>query len=195
MPRLTEQVHALLAETLSLGDVALDATCGNGHDTLFLAQQVGPTGRVYGFDLQQDALAKTQKRLSQAGLDNVTLHRACHSRIGELIPFEYHGRIRSVTFNLGYLPGGDKTFVTRAETTLAAIESALKLLSPGGILTVVAYVGHPGGPEEADAVAELLHSLPPDAYQKDAIIGEVSVETAPRLFVVRKVTTHTAPPP
>lgn len=194
MPRLTERVHALLADALSLGDVALDATCGNGHDTLFLAQQVGPTGRVYGFDLQGDAIALTQKRLSQPELDNVTLHLACHSRIAELIPLKHHGCIRAATMNLGYLPGGDKTFVTRTETTLAAIESTLNLLAPGGILTVVAYVGHPGGREEADAVARLLHSLPPDGYQEDAIIGEGSVATAPQLFVVRKVTTHTAPP-
>jgi len=151
---LTALAHQRLAAVLAAGDIAIDATTGNGHDTLFLTRQIAPDGQVHAFDIQPQALEATQERLAQAGLaERVTLHLAGHERMREHLPAELAGRVAAVTFNLGYLPGGDHGLVTRPDTTLAALVQASALLRPGGLLSVLVYRGHAGGREEAEAVA------------------------------------------
>ncbi|HSG69717.1 MAG TPA: class I SAM-dependent methyltransferase [Planctomycetaceae bacterium] len=186
MKRLTEQVHELLAEVVCPGDIAIDATAGNGHDTLFLAQQVGPAGCVYAFDIQQTALDHTQARLNEAGIANVVLHRECHSRMSKLIPESRHGSVAAVTFNLGYLPSGDKTIITKPETSVRAIQTAVELLRPGGIITVLCYTGHPGGLEEADAIEQALRELSGSRITLESITSEETQGPSPKLFVIRK---------
>ena len=154
---LTRLAHELLATTLQPGDLAVDATAGNGHDTLYLAQRVSPGGRVYAFDVQHRALDATAGKLYAAGLrDNVNLCRTGHQDMLQRIPAAWHGRVAAITFNLGYLPGGDKQITTAATSTLAALEQSLQLLQNGGVLSVLAYRGHPGGAQEADAVQRWL---------------------------------------
>ena len=179
MPRLTELAHAAVRRVLAVGEVAIDATAGNGHDTRLLAELVGPAGRVFAFDIQPEALACTAKELGDTS--NVTLLARDHAEMRDAIPPELHGRIGAVMFNLGYLPGGDKSITTQPASTLKAISSALELLRPGGVLTVIAYIGHPGGAKEAEAVAELLGAFLTREEQ-----AEESVSGAPRLFVVHK---------
>lgn len=134
--------------------LAIDATAGNGHDTVFLAGLVGPAGRVVGFDLQAAAIESAQNRLRHAGLlERVSLHTVGHENMEDLIgPPENLRPVTAVMFNLGYLPGGDKRLTTRTETTLHALEAAARLLAPGGVLSVVGYTGHPGGGAETAAV-------------------------------------------
>lgn len=156
MRKLTEDAHAAVRTVLQSGETAIDATAGNGHDTRFLAELVGPTGRVFAFDVQPAALARTSALLESAGLANVTLLERDHAEIAEAVAAEFHGRIGAVMFNLGYLPGGDKAVTTRTATTIAAVRAAIGMLRPGGVLTVIAYPGHPGGAAECDAVRELL---------------------------------------
>ncbi len=146
LPRVTEMVHELVSRRLRPGHAAVDATVGNGHDTLFLARCVGPGGRVEGFDIQPEAIAAARSRT--AGLPQVRLHCRGHEHMGEIAA----GPVEAVLFNLGYLPSGDKRVITRSDTTLAALDAALGLLSPSGLLSVVVYPGHPGGGEESDAV-------------------------------------------
>jgi predicted methyltransferase len=160
-PPLTQRAHTWLASVLRPGDLAIDATVGNGHDTRFLAQQVGPMGRVIGFELQPAALEVTRQRLAAEALDTrVTLYCAGHEHLLEYLP-EAVGQVAAVTFNLGYLPGSDKSVVTRAQTTEAALTAAWQALRPGGLITVLAYVGHPGGADELAAVEAWLDALPP----------------------------------
>ena len=152
---LTQLAHELLAERLQPGDIAIDATAGNGHDTLFLAHRVGQTGEVHAYDIQAEALQATRRRLDEAGCaGRVQLHPASHSRLLHTLPADYRGRVAAVVFNLGYLPGGDRHTTTQSDSTLAALEQALALLRPGGVLSILAYRGHPGGREEARAVAD-----------------------------------------
>tara|TARA_R110002124_G_scaffold64694_3_gene176527 strand:+ start:3367 stop:3924 length:558 start_codon:yes stop_codon:yes gene_type:complete len=151
MWRATELAQLLLREKLQPGDVVVDATVGNGHDTLFLANEVGPTGRVFGFDVQQSALNNAAERLGDR--PEVTLLHAGHETLAESLAERNEPSVAAVMFNLGYLPGADKTIVTRSETTLAALRQALALLKPGGTVTMVLYPGHSGGGQEA---ADLL---------------------------------------
>lgn len=149
--------HLLLREKVRPGDRAVDATCGNGNDTLFLAGLVAPSGRVWAFDIQERAIATTRELLSEAGLvDSVELIHSGHERIKESVD----GSLRAAVFNLGYLPGGDKSRITRPDTTLSALQQASSLLLPGGVLVVVVYPGHPGGEEESRAVDSWAEALP-----------------------------------
>lgn len=156
---LTALAHELLAAALHPGDRAIDATAGNGHDALFLAQQVGAQGGVYAFDVQEQALQSTRERLTAAGLDGiVTLCHSGHEAMLQTVPGDWPGTVGAITFNLGYLPGSDKQTSTQADSTLQALTQATRLLRSGGLLSILAYRGHPGGQHEADAVAAWLEA-------------------------------------
>lgn len=159
--RLTDLAHQQVAAVAGTGDEVVDATSGNGHDTLELARLVGETGRVYAFDIQQAAIDQTRRRLSRYGLlQRVTLQLCGHEHLLERLPPESRGNIAAVMFNLGYLPGGDKKRITRAATTIRGMEQATRCLRPGGVLTVIAYPGHPGGSDELDAVKDWFQHQP-----------------------------------
>lgn len=162
-----EYAHALLRQRLRPGDWAVDATAGNGHDTHVLVQLTGPTGQVFAFDVQAPAIAATQARLDGHGIPGHSYHliNACHGSFGAHLPREAPGRIAAVIFNLGYLPGGDKSVITRSETTLPAVQNALALLRPGGLLLLVLYPGHPGGAEESLVLREFASGLPSSSWQ------------------------------
>ncbi len=148
--------HLFIKQTLQPGETVVDATAGNGHDTLFLAQQVGVSGRVYAFDIQETALTKTRQRLQQAGADfQTSLIQDGHQRLEHYV----QGPVGAIMFNLGYLPGGSQELITKAETTILALQTGLKLLRPRGLISLVVYSGHPGGEEEATALEQYLQSL------------------------------------
>lgn len=189
MPRisLVETAHALIGQHLSPGDAAVDATVGNGHDTLFLAQCVGGQGRVFGFDVQPGAIESTRQRLRQHGMEQpVTLIQASHAEMRQAIPAEYHGRLQAVMFNLGYLPGADKSVITRTETTLAAVDEACRLLAGHGLMTVLAYPGHAGGDDETRRLEAWLTRLDDAVFKWRTVLSHQPRDSAPRLFVIRK---------
>lgn len=184
-PRLVARAQAALAGVLGPGAVAVDATAGNGHDTLFLARAVGPAGRVYALDVQQAAVTATRARLAEAGLaERVHLVRAGHETLPAPVPAADRGRVAVVMFNLGYLPGGDHGLITRPQTTWAALEAAGALLAPGGRLSVLAYTGHRGGGEEAEAVRTWVAGLPAARFASDRSGG--ATDAAPRLWVIER---------
>jgi predicted O-methyltransferase YrrM len=153
--------HRLATTALSAGATAVDATVGNGHDAVVLARAVGPEGQVFGFDVQAEAIAATRRRLAADNLSSrVHLFRAGHEALAAHVPDRQHGRVGAVMFNLGYLPGGDSSLTTRPKTTIPALDAAVRLLRPGGVLTVVLYSGHEGGPEEVEAVQDWAEALP-----------------------------------
>lgn len=185
--------HKLTAERLAPGGRAIDATVGAGSDTLFLAKAAGPCGGVYGFDIQHAALALAGERLrlareeAPAALSPVTLLQRSHAAMAEAVPPEWCGTVSAVMFNLGYLPAGDadKTIITEPESTLAALEAALQLLRPGGIITAVLYPGHEGGGREAAAVEAWAAGLAqPDA--QSIVYRQLQRDSAPYVVAVEK---------
>lgn len=184
---LAEVAHQLVKQHVVAGDKVIDATVGNGHDTLFLAQIVGFSGAVFGFDIQQQALLNTRQRLQQHQLDApVRLIQASHADMPQHIPQDLNGCIAAIMFNLGYLPGADKRLTTQTETTLRAIEAACDLLAEQGVMTVMVYPGHVGGGEEAQAVMRWFQSLASDKFAGDVIDSQHPKPHSPRLFVIRK---------
>ncbi len=181
--RLTEVAQTWLAETLEEGDIAVDATLGNGFDALFLAKQVGETGHVYGFDVQQDAIHTSQKRLQ-----NMACKHQCflagHETMKQHIPSHHHGKIKAIMFNLGWLPNSDKKVITEAKTTLVALKQSLDLLASDGRLTVMLYPGHQGGDDEAKQVTQWLLQQKKVYTQTVEIINKPH---APKLLQVIKI--------
>lgn len=175
--------QALVQEAISPGQMAVDATAGQGRDTLFMARLVGVQGRVYAFDVQEEALAATGQNLSRQGLrERVHLIRDGHQYLERYL----QEPVAAVMFNLGYLPGGDHDLTTRPDTTLVALRQALDLLQAGGVLTVVVYPGHPGGEEEALAVEEWCRQLPCHGYAVWRWHCLNPLGAPPRLVAVRK---------
>ncbi len=153
LTRPLDYVHDVLGLRLSSGDFAIDATAGNGHDTLFLARCVAPAGHVLAVDVQARAVERTRERLREAGLEqSVDVVEGSHADLGRLTAPDRRGKVRAVMFNLGFLPGSDKDVITQPQTTIAALEAAADLLAPGGLLSIVVYSGHDGGAAEAAAV-------------------------------------------
>ncbi len=149
------QKHFILTH-LGEGDIAVDFTMGNGHDTEFLSKTVGPMGHVYAFDIQEQALASTSDHLRESGCpDNCTLILDSHHNVKKYVDVP----IKAGMFNLGYLPGSDKTVTTMRTTTLPAIEAAIELMDRDAIILVAVYPGHAEGEAEGKLVCEYLSSL------------------------------------
>ena len=171
----------LLKKVVGQGDVVVDATCGNGHDTLFLSELVGLNGVVYGFDIQQQAIDTTKQRLDDAGANNVKLILDSHAFMSQYI----HKPIRAVMFNLGYLPHGDSSITTEGESTWQAILCALQWLHVGGLIIVVIYHGHDAGKVEQKIIEEKITTLD---KAKTAILKYefLNKKDAPYVIVIEK---------
>lgn len=175
--------HLLLRSFIQPGDRVVDATCGNGNDTLLLADLAGSQGQVWGFDIQQQAISETSRKLAEAGLsERVTLLHSGHERIAEHLA----GPLQVVLFNLGYLPGGDRSIITRPETTGIALQQSLELLGEGGIVLVTIYPGHTGGGQEQQALEDWATALDPRKYYSWRM-GQLNVSSAaPYCIIIQK---------
>ncbi|WOH07144.1 hypothetical protein DCAR_0626573 [Daucus carota subsp. sativus] len=167
--KATEVAHSVWKCVVQKGDAVIDATCGNGYDTLAMLNMVADKsqkGRVYALDLQDVALQNTRSLLDESLDDNerelVELFSTCHSKLEEVIPRNI--TVRLVAFNLGYLPGGDKTMITKSDTTLLGLEAAERVVAPGGLISLLVYVGHPGGREEFETVQAFASGLAVDKW-------------------------------
>ena len=151
---ITEQVHP--------GDICIDATMGNGNDTLLLSTLCQESGHVYAFDIQEQALTHTRQKLLAAGApDNYTLLLESHTNMEHYVQPD---SVSCIVFNLGYLPGGDHTKATRASSSIEALAKSLSLLKKGGLISLCIYSGGDSGFEERDAVLSWLKTLDPHKY-------------------------------
>lgn len=187
-PPLTGQARALLEAAIHPGDLAIDATCGMGRDTVILARAVGPLGKVLAIDLQEIAVKATAGALAVENLaGRVVAIRASHGDLDQLVPADWKGRVGAITFNLGYLPGGDHGITTSWRETRRALMVAPGLLRPGGVLTVIAYTGHPGGADEKEGVERELRLLDPENWVLEVHQPEKGRRSPPWLYVVRRI--------
>lgn len=183
MVELTELHKYFIKQHLLPGEAAVDFTMGNGNDTLFLSKTVGEGGRVYAFDIQESALSSTEKLLKENGApNNYRLILASHHRVKEFVSEP----IKAGMFNLGYLPrSGNKSVTTLCKTTMPAIESALELLAPDGVLIIAIYPGHEEGEKEGNMIREYLKSL--SKYRVcPSEFRILNSENSPYFFLVEK---------
>ena len=152
MKRPLEIAHDFLAQVITQEDIVVDATMGNGYDTLFLAKLAK---QVYAFDIQEQALEKTSQRLQEAGLTNAELILQGHETVDQFVT-----EVKAAIFNLGYLPSADKSIITQPQTTLEALEKLCQMLIKGGRIAIMIYYGHDGGDIERDAVMDFVSHLP-----------------------------------
>ena len=175
--------HLFLHNFVRDGHRAVDATCGNGNDTLLLARMVGISGHVWGFDIQQQAIAETGRRVAEADLsDRVTLLQTGHEELFRHVA----APVQAILFNLGYLPGGDRGIITRPETTVLALEQSLGMLAAGGVLLVTVYPGHSGGADEQAAVESWAAALAPRTAHSWRMGQTNSAPAAPYLLLVQR---------
>ena len=159
--------HNYWSNTLKAGDCAVDATCGNGHDTLKLAQHVlkDKSGRVIAIDCQEKAIKSTrqliEEQLTPGQIDQVTLVHASHETFpADLAP----SSVSLVVYNLGYLPGANKQQTTMTSTTLASLSAAVPLIAPAGLISITCYPGHPEGKIEEAAILDWAAELDPKLW-------------------------------
>jgi 16S rRNA C1402 N4-methylase RsmH len=152
--------RTLLRSFCAPGDIAIDATCGNGNDTLFLSKLVGKNGQVFAFDIQEQAIEKSKLRLAENQADdNVTFFHASHDEMIKQLSDLAIGKTSAAIFNLGYLPGSDKSITTKGTSTIDAIKQLLQILKPEGIIILVIYHGHEEGKREKDLVLDFVKNL------------------------------------
>lgn len=174
---------SITADYINKGDTAVDATVGNGNDTLTLSRLVGETGKVYGFDIQPLALMRASEFLMQnEAPSEIELVYNGHEEMDRHISEE----VSAIVFNLGYLPSGEKQITTTADTTITALNKAIDMIKADGIVTVVMYPGHPAGKIEKDKVLEWGNSLDKGIYHCAYISMINQPENAPCIMLVTK---------
>lgn len=176
-------VHNIALQKVKEGDIAVDATVGNGNDTVLLAKLVGKTGKVYGFDIQDIAIKNTKEKLLSLGmLDRVELIKDNHDKLDMFIK----EKIDFVMFNLGYLPGGDHSIITKPQSTIKAVEKAIVKLNSKGMIILVVYTGHEGGKEEKDSIERYVRELDQKKYTvlKYSFINQIN--NPPMIIAIEK---------
>ncbi|MBS4536243.1 methyltransferase domain-containing protein [Clostridium sp. D2Q-14] len=156
LTKATDLAKYIIDKKLKEGMIAVDATVGNGNDTLELAKRIGTSGKVFGFDIQKLAIENTKDLLVKNNMeDRVQLICDSHENLLQYID----QKIDIAIFNLGYLPKGDHSIITKPESTIKGMECILDNLNEKGILIVVVYYGHVGGQEEKEEVEKYLETL------------------------------------
>ena len=140
----------------------------------------------YSFDIQPEAIERTQTRLDAAKITNVTLLQQSHENLTQHLDQADVSKVSAVMFNLGYLPGGSKAITTTPESTRNAIVNAAKLIQPGGVISILVYVGHDGGREEAEVVVSVLNELAEGPFEVSKHKAPVDRPVAPILYLLRK---------
>ncbi len=151
-----EYSHFLIQKHINKGSTVIDATAGNGNDTVFLARQVGKEGYVFAFDIQKKAVNNTVLKLEKYNLQKrVKVINDGHENMEQYVQEPVAG----IIFNLGYLPGSDKRIITTSETTITAVKQGIKLIVEEGLIVLVIYTGHSGGKSEHDRLIKFCSKL------------------------------------
>ncbi len=183
LTKITDLNKLYLENVINKGDRVVDATMGNGYDTKYLAEKVGEGGFVYAFDVQEDAIKSTKKKLEKENYqERAKLILDGHENMDKYIEDE----VSCVLFNLGYLPRADHNIITKPETTIKAIEHSLKLLKPHGVISIAIYTGHEGGMEEKNSVYNFVKNLDQQEFNvlESGFINQIN--NPPQLILIEK---------
>lgn len=177
MEKVIDFAKTLIKNKTGDKKIAVDATCGRGNDTVFLARLFE---NVYAFDIQDEAIVSTITLINNNPF--VKVIKDSHSNICTYV----HDKIDAVMYNLGYLPNGDKNKTTMTDTTISSIKDVLKLLNADGIITIVCYPGHSEGLKESIELEKFLRTLNQKEYDviKYDFINQIN--NPPYLLAVRK---------
>ena len=193
LPAITSIAHWYLRNLLPQNARVVDATCGNGHDSALLAELVAPNGFLLSIDIQPEAIQTTSQRLSNTNVPPAawTCMRADHRDLPLILPPQLQSGLDAVVFNLGYLPGGQKT-ITTARSSLDALKRTLPLLKPHGFLVITSYPGFEEGLAEHDAIAEWLHQKASSGHDLHHLVSEGRQQRPPELWILSngKSTSH-----
>lgn len=183
--------HSYWKKSLESGDIAIDATCGNGYDTLLLAHLIfdrieQKPGQLIALDRQRAAIDATRARLQAIFPEEVMQHicmlEQCHSSFPSHLTPE---SVALIVYNLGYLPGGNKSLTTHRSTTLQSLKAALPLIKPKGCISITCYPGHEEGLYEENTVKEFAAALDPRAWSS-CYHSWLNRNRAPSLLIIQK---------
>ena len=181
--KITEVNKIFLDKIVQKGDVVIDATMGNRYDTIYLANLAGENCKVYAFDVQEEAIKSTKKKVERDNMtDRVELILDGHQNLDKYVKEE----VSCVVFNLGYLPRAKHVVITKPDTTLEAIKKSLKLLKPNGIISIAAYIGHEGGLEEKNYICEYLDNLNQNEFNVLHMQFTNQINNPPQLILIEK---------
>ena len=176
----------IIEQAMHDGARAIDATMGNGYDTLWLCELAGENGKVYAFDVQQEAVERTSERIEAAGYDKrASLFRLGHEHMGDVV----QEQVDAIVFNLGWLPGAEHGVTTQTSTTLQAVDAALALLKEEAVMTVCVYPGHEEGQRELRSLLEWAQKLDPKYFDVIHKCYLNQPNHPPQLLAVRKMKT------
>ena len=156
--------HHLLEESINKGELVIDATCGNGNDTVFLSELVGREGHVLAFDIQEQAIQNTKNLLNDNEFNNVSVIHDSHAQIEKYFLEKNYNTIGGAVFNLGYLPRSDKTIITKGQSTITSVNTILQFLKKNGLVVIVVYHGHEGGKDEKEMILKHVINLDQKKY-------------------------------
>lgn len=181
--RNVEVIKDMLNEVIKEGDIVVDATMGNGNDTLILSNLVKNNGKVYSFDIQKDAIISTKKLLQdESNYNNYKLILDSHENLEKYI----NQKVKCVTYNLGYLPNGDESIVTKKDTTIKSLNKAISILEKGGIVTILSYYGHKYGIEEMKEVDEFVKNLNYKQFDVIKLQNYNRLNSPPIMYIIKK---------
>ena len=178
----TDFVHSLIKEKIESDFLCIDATLGNGYDTLFLLKNLKENGFVFGFDIQNDAIKNTKKLLKNKNFSKYKLIEDSHVNFEKYIK----EKIDLVVYNLGYLPGGDKTITTKSKSTLKSIKSAMDILKKHGMIFITAYPGHNEGQNELNLMKNYFKTVDQRNFNIVKLDFYNQVNKPPVIFIIEK---------
>lgn len=183
LTKITDINKIYIEKLVKKGDIVVDATMGNGYDTLYLAKIIGEEGFLYSFDIQKEALISTKEKLEKENLLSRTkLILDGHENMDKYI----NKKINFIIFNLGYLPKGDHNIITKPHTTIEAIKKGMNLLKPNGIISIAIYSGHEGGEYEKNELYKFLTKTNQEQFNvlSSSFINQVN--NPPELILIEK---------
>jgi len=176
---ILETAHLLLSNLIHMDDVIVDATMGNGHDTVYLA---GLCKHVYAFDIQEKALFETQKKINEHKLDNVSLILDSHQHILNHVDI-----FKGVVFNLGYLPNGNKEITTKSDVTLETLHLLIPHMKLDDFIMLVIYIGHAEGWMESQTIDGYLKTLNNSIYKILRVDMPYQMNQPPYILLMTKI--------